>query len=117
MSIFDQLRATQTPSDPERWQPSEPGDEILGILTRIDEREGRDGRAYQIAHLQLEDGSAASVSVTTVIRSELDEQNAQIGDGIRLIYRGTHKTRGGATYKGFDVTVVHALTHNTEEIF
>ena len=117
MSVFDQLRAYEPSDQPEKWRPQNPGDEILGILRRIDTRTDPSGREYQIASLELEDRSLVNVSVTAVIRSEFEEQAVQIGDGVRLIFQGVQKTRSGTTYKRFDVFCASGSTTTSEEIF
>lgn len=106
-SMFDRLRAADVTSDVPRWTPEE-GDELLGILVRIDERAGRDDKPYRVATLRQEDDSLIAVSLTKMIEDKFDEHHAKPGDGIRLTFHGMKKSRGGFTFKDYGVVVIRA---------
>ena len=91
-------------ADEDRWDP-EPGDHVVGLIQQISEHEGRRG-PYQLLHIETVDGRVVTVSVTKVIREELQIQDPAPGDGIGLTYHGDRKSQRGNTYKAYSVSII-----------
>jgi hypothetical protein len=104
--MWERLReaSTQQPTDDNRWQP-DPGDELMGIITSISDHDGRRG-PYRILHVEQEDGSTRSISITKLIADALEESDGCPGDGIWLRFNGERKSQRGMVFKDFSISIV-----------
>lgn len=79
----------------EAWRP-EPGDELIGTVTALDQRDGFDGRAYPIVVVTDSDGVALSFhAFHTVAKAELAKLSPRIGERIAIQYLGVKRDDAG----------------------
>src|SRR5215207_7993353 len=72
---------------PEAWQPK-PGDQLIGGVTDVDERDGEYG-LYPIVCVLTDDGDEFAVhGFHTVLRNEFAKQRPEVGDRIGIAYHG-----------------------------
>jgi hypothetical protein len=112
MSIRDQYDQSFAPG----WKP-EVGDEILGIVTEISEREGRFG-AYPILTLTVVDDANGTETLTderlavhcapTALQRWVEEKDPQIGDEVALRRNGLKTGKNGSEYEDYSKGLVRA---------
>ena len=74
----------------EAWKPTNAGDQLVGMLARVDQRPPQNGYAeYPILIVLTDDGQEWAVhAFHTVLKDQLLKTAPQVGDRIRLTYKG-----------------------------
>ncbi|HXJ92663.1 MAG TPA: hypothetical protein VMT20_07245 [Terriglobia bacterium] len=105
MSLKDKL--DQEPVRAEAWRP-DAGQELIGRITRINDRE-QDGRdPYPVVTVEEPDGSLIAFhAFHTVAKNQLLEAGAQAGDEIAIRYLGK-KEDAARPYHNYRIVVEHA---------
>jgi hypothetical protein len=90
---------------PESWKPENPGDEIAGIVVKLDSAFDREGTEHGIIVLKTDDGSLRSVWLLgEALRNQVLKASPQPGDRLLIQYRGKVKSKGsGRMYHDFRV--------------
>lgn len=107
MSLHDKLE--QESSFAESWKPQQ-GDEIIGTVVRINERENTFGNMYPILTIVTDDGSEVAIhGATSVLSAKIYENSVVIGDeiGVRYLGQTQGKTKGSKPYHNFRFAVEH----------
>lgn len=87
--------------EPNVWKPENEGDEIQGVLIRIQDSLRFDNKVY---HLETKEGEQITQKVvfgSTV----LDDRMGYVkeGDQVRIVYKGLQKNQKGQDTKIFEV--------------
>jgi hypothetical protein len=94
--------------DPVAWRPEKVGDQVIGELEEISERNGDHG-PYRVLTLLAKDGSVHNVAgFGEVLASKFARlTDADLGKTVAVVFKGTHpsKTNGYAPYKDFKVLI------------
>jgi hypothetical protein len=111
-NAVDRMRRAMLEDDgspPELWNP-EAGDQLVGELLRLEERETRVGTAQVAVVADADNGQLWSVFLTrTVLKSEFERQAPRAGDIVGIKYHGTKSFRSGeGTYHYYTVRVSRA---------
>jgi hypothetical protein len=93
-------------SPPQLWH-AEAGDQLIGELVRLEERETRVGTAQVAIIADADSGQLWSVFLTrTVLKNEFERQAPRPGDVVGIKYHGTRPFRSGeGTYHHYTVRV------------
>jgi hypothetical protein len=79
------------------WRP-EAGDQLIGEVVEIGQRNGYDDRPYPIITVRQDDGEELAFhAFHTVAVNELAAAKPQIGERIGIVYRGQKVARDGRT--------------------
>ena len=82
----------------ESWRP-EPGDVLVGELVNIDVRATEYDPACPVLTIRMEDGGLIAVwAFYTVLRSELQKQDPQVGEWLAIRRLEDHPDRGYRRY-------------------
>lgn len=93
---------TQSSDFPKMWNWDEDGEEIEGILIKVDENVGEN--ESNVYTLELEGGKTVGIWGTAVLDSRLKE--LELGTKVQIIYKGKKKNpESGRTFKDFSVSI------------
>lgn len=84
--------------EPISWKPESPGDEIIGVLLRVEDEAGK--YKSKVYHLETEDGKQLSIFGSAVLKDKLGY--ISIGDKIKIVFKGEVEGKD-SKYKDFEV--------------
>ena len=85
--------------EPDVWKPSVDGDTVEGVLIKYEEASGNfNSKVY---HLETKDKKQIVIFGTTVLNDRMSYLN--IGDDVKIIYRGVQKNQKAQDVKIFEV--------------
>lgn len=91
---IDEIRA-RLQQEVEGWRP-EPGDEVLGKVLTVDEREGDYG---PYPYIEIDDDITGKLigvhAFHAVLRKEIANKRPQVGGTLAICYKGKKKTKSG----------------------
>lgn len=103
--------------DSEGWVPSEPGEGIAGKLIKISETRSdfaADGENPMVPTWTIEtrDGKFRVIGYGAVLKREMADADAEVGDTVAVKYFGEKKLKkgrfAGKNYKHFGIAIRHA---------
>lgn len=102
-SPFDKLRAALDQEE-RTWEPTEPGEQIMGRITGIEYTDTRNG-PVPVVVMTAEDGSRVRAFCgRRVLRRQLVQSRVQPGDLVGIRFLGERESKAGNRF--FDYTVV-----------
>lgn len=102
---FDDLREQADAPKAESWKPEKPGDEIAGIVAKLDAGFDRDGNEHGIVVLKTETGLRSVWLLTEALRNQMLKADPQPGDRLLIQYKGKATAKAsGRSYHDFAVT-------------
>lgn len=84
--------------EPQFWKPESEGDEITGVLLRVDEDAGK--FKSKIYHIETENGKQISLFGSTVLDDKISY--VTIGDKIKIVFKGKVKGKD-SEYNNYEV--------------
>lgn len=106
------LRDSARQGDGRRWEFSQEGDEVGGIVTGVGVFEGDYDPAPMLtidAEYIVEGGEEQTPETirllcgSTVLKNKVEELNVEVGDEIAIFFGGEKQSKGGNDYKAFNV--------------
>jgi hypothetical protein len=95
-SLEDRLRLSQ---EREAWRPAA-GEQLVGTVLSITERESNYGGTYPLLVVATDDGRALDVhAFESVLLDELAKLRPRVGERIGIAYLGKHEERGYHRYR------------------
>lgn len=83
--------------EPNIWKPINEDDAVIGILLKSDKNDKYDNNVYHIEH----SGKNYIVFGTTVLDRKME--HIEVGDIIKIVYKGIEKNKKNQDTKMFDV--------------
>jgi hypothetical protein len=92
---------------PEAWQPTNPGEKLIGELTDVDLRESEYGDPYSVLTVAAEEGSTQDGEMIppgtelawhafhTMARNEVKRKQPQVGEKVGIVYAGKGEAKPG----------------------
>jgi hypothetical protein len=102
---YDDLRQQADEPKPESWKAEKAGDEIAGLVVKLDSAFDREGTEHGIVVLKTGDGTLRSVWLLgEVLVNQTLKVSPQPGDRLLIQYRGKVKNKtSGRMYHDFRV--------------
>jgi hypothetical protein len=97
-----------------QWKPKEEGEQLAGILTKIDMVSTDFGDSHVIT-ITDEDGDPYSVWLGTVLLGKFLDAAPGVGGIVVITFKGTAKSKADRTYKVYDMQSEEEFDGNFEE--